>query len=348
MDERRETKRIPFALYGVVLFGVALVMYVVGVFLGFPRNIFFPGNETLTWINRAIVLYSGIPVILGVALIVVDIYVFRPRFRNGGTVRFDPPGSRDCTVVLTAYNDEDSIGESVRDFLGHPDVRRVIVVSNNSTDATLERAAEAGAEVLNECVQGYGACVHRALREGASRPDTELTVLCEGDMTFRAADLDKFFAYIPHADIVIGTRTVDQLQDERTQVTPFIHYGNTFVGKLLEMKHIGRCTLSDVGTTYKMCRNDALLRLLNRLDFRNINLEFNAYFMDRALEAGLAIVECPITFHQRVGVSKGGNINSFVAFRLGLRMMRGILFGWWDEEPRDECSTVTTTAEESK
>ncbi|GAB6177655.1 hypothetical protein JCM16814_25460 [Desulfobaculum senezii] len=338
MTDRKRARRVPLALYGIVLFGVALAMYVIGVALGFPRNIFFPHNDTLTWINRAIVLYSGIPAIIGVFFICVDIYVFRPRFKNGGTVRFDDLGEQTCTVVLTAYNDEEAIGPAVKDFLAHPAVERVIVISNNSKDATLERAKEAGAIAYNECVQGYGACVHRALKEGLKWDDTAVTVLCEGDMTFRAADIDKFFAYLPHCDIVVGTRTVDQLQEEGTQVTPFIHYGNTFVGKMLEMKHIGRCTLSDVGTTYKMCRNDALRGLLDGLDFYRINLEFNAYFMDKALEAGLSIVECPVTFYRRVGLSKGGNVNAMVAFRLGLRMIRGILFGWWDEpEDRTHC-----------
>jgi hypothetical protein len=36
------------------------------------------------------------------------------------------------------------------------------------------------------------------------------------------------------------------------------------------------------------------------------------------------IVECPVTFHQRIGVSKGGNVNNFRALGVGLRMLRGI------------------------
>jgi hypothetical protein len=106
-----------------------------------------------------------------------------------------------------------------------------------------------------------------------------------------------------------------------------MYYGNFFAGKLLEAKHVGQGTLTDVGTTYKLCRNRALTRLLPLLN-PDINLEFNAYFLDTALENGFAIVECPVTFHDRVGVSKGGNVSNLRALKVGTRMILAIIFGW--------------------
>jgi glycosyltransferase involved in cell wall biosynthesis len=231
------------------------------------------------------------------------------------------------TVVLTAYNDELSIRDAVRDFRAHPRVKRVIVISNNSKDRTMEFAAEEGATAYNETLQGYGACVYRALTEGINQTDTNLTLLCEGDCTFRAHDIEKFLAYLPHADIVNGSRIVEQLRTGGSQLTTFMYYGNFFVGKLLEFKHVEQGTLTDVGTTYKLCRNDALKKLLPQLSPK-VNLEFNPYLLDTALEMKMKIVECPITFYPRVGVSKGGNKNNRVAMNLGLRMMFGLIFSW--------------------
>src|SRR5207302_4047780 len=171
----------------------------------------------------------------------------------------------------------------------------VIVVSNNSRDDTLKRAREAGATAVNEPRQGYGRCVYRCFQEAIARGH-ELIVLCEGDMTFRAYDLEKLLAYAPHADIVNGTRTVERLRQYSTQLSTFMYYGNLFVGKLLEAKHLGRSTITDVGTTYKLCRKSALSQLLPQLS-PTMNLEFNAHFLDRALGNGLMVVECPITFH---------------------------------------------------
>jgi hypothetical protein len=67
--------------------------------------------------------------------------------------------------------------------------------------------------------------------------------------------------------------------------------------------------------------------LLRRLD-PAVNLEFNAHLLDVALQSDLAVVECPITFHPRVGVSKGGNTSNWRALRVGCRMMLGIVLGW--------------------
>ena len=259
--------------------------------------------------------------------LVYNLVVLQPKRKLNYHVKYNPTVNVKLTVVLTAYNDELSIRDAVLDFKNHPNVKRVIVVSNNSKDRTIQFAEEAGAIAFNEEKQGYGACVHRALTEGAKFEDTELTLLCEGDMTFKAYDIDKFLAYLPHADIVSGTRIVDQLRNKETQLTNFMFYGNFFVGKLLELKHISVGTFTDVGTTYKLCRNEVLRDLLPKLD-NSVNLEFNPYFLDKALTSKYLVVECPVTFHTRVGVSKGGNINNYVAFKLGVRMIWGITWKW--------------------
>lgn len=259
--------------------------------------------------------------------VIFNLVYIQPKRKLLKTVRYDAVSNPELTVVLTAYNDELSIRDAVEDFKKHPLVKRVIVISNNSKDRTIQFAEEAGAIAYNEEIQGYGACVYRALSEGAKFEDTELTLLCEGDMTFRAYDIDKFMAYLPHADIVSGTRIVDQLRNKQTQLTNFMFYGNFFVGKLLELKHISIGTFTDVGTTYKLCRNEVLRDLLPKLD-NSVNLEFNPYFLDKALSSKYLVVECPITFHPRVGVSKGGNINNLVAFKLGARMIWGIIWKW--------------------
>lgn len=320
-------KRETLALYGLIFFIIGITSYLTGVLIAIPRRLFFLDNSMALQFNEALVWYSGIPLLIGLFLILFDLLVLFPKKRKSEYVLYRPLTNKDVTVVLTAYNDEDSIAPSVHDFQSHPLVKRVVVISNNSKDLTFTKAEDAGAIVYNEMTPGYGACVHRALSEGVKFDDTDFTVLCEGDMTFSAYDIDKLLAYAAHADIVNGTRTVEQLRDYDTQLSTFMFYGNLFVGKLLEIKHLGKATLTDVGTTYKICRNEALKDLLPKLD-KNINLQFNPYFLDCAIENDLKVIECPITFHKRIGRSKGGNINNVIAFKLGLKMIKGIIFGW--------------------
>ena len=313
-------------MYGMLLGCLAIAMYLFGVLLALPRHLL--GNDArFLAFDEWVVWYSGVPLVLGLCLALVDLFVLFGRKRASGLeVRHDPIGNARLVVVLTAYDDEDSIGDAVRDFRANPLVDEVIVVSNNSRDGTLERALEAGATAINEPQQGYGRCVFRCFQEALARGN-ELIVLCEGDRTFRAHDLDKLLAYAPHADIVQGTRTVERLRARFTQLSTFMYYGNLFMGKLLEAKHLGRSTITDVGTTYKLCRREALSGLMPHLE-PAVNLEFNAHFLDVALDQGYDIVECPITFHPRVGVSKGGNVNNRRALRVGLRMLVGIAWSW--------------------
>jgi glycosyltransferase involved in cell wall biosynthesis len=313
-------------MYGIVSVSLGLVMYVFGVLLVFPRYL-LGLNTVLLPISEWIVWYSGIPIVTGFGLGLADLLFFFSVKRRHNHVRLDDIGNLVLTVALTAYNDQESIGSAVSDFLSHPLVRRVIVVSNNSVDATFKRAAAAGAVTVNETAPGYGRCVYRCLAEAVSYDDSDLIVLCEGDRTFRAFDIDKLVAFAPHADIVNGTRTVECLRQYSTQLSTFMYYGNLYVGKLLEAKHLGRSTITDVGTTYKLCRKSALTQLLPLL-YPTVNLEFNAHFLDRALGNGLTVVECPITFHERVGVSKGANTSNLRALKVGGRMMIGIIFGW--------------------
>ena len=335
MDEYRErTARVslsgytswPLLLYGLILASLGIIVCVITSGVVMIRLIAGSYSQLSTF-ELSLLVAGSIAIELGIALILIDLFALLQGKRHQPLVSFDDIPNKQLTVVLTAYNDELSIGAAVTDFRRHPLVKRVIVVDNNSKDRTSQIAESAGAIVVLENQAGYGKCVYRALQEGLAQSDTDLTLLCEGDMTFRAFDIDKFMAYIPHSEIVNGTRIVEQLRDHETQLSTFMYYGNFAVGKLLEAKYIGQGTFTDVGTTYKLCRNAALRRLLPLLN-SDVNLEFNAHFLDTALRHRISLVECPITFHKRFGKSKGGNINNLKALAVGLRMMRGILFSW--------------------
>lgn len=316
----------PWLMYGIYLIAFAVLMYLVGVALSVPRLLL--GLEAqLRPVAEWLVWYSGTPMFLGLSFALADFLIFFEHKRAPRAYRNDATADEKVIVALTAYNDEESITPAVEDFLAHPKVAKVIVVSNNSKDRTFEYAKAAGADTYNELTPGYGSCVYRCYQEALRAEGAELIVLCEGDRTFRAADIDKLISFAPHADIVNGTRIVEMLRERSTQLTTFMFYGNLFVAKLLEAKHIGRTTLTDVGSTYKLIRRDALEKLMPHLD-PTVNLPFNAHFMDRALKHNFSLIECPITFHPRVGESKGGNTDNLRAMSVGLGMMRGITFGW--------------------
>ncbi len=327
MKRSANGRTVPLLYFGALLLFVAIILYVGALCFSLVRLGLRLGEPWLYWNNRMI-WYSGLPATFGLLLVALECLLqFPEKRRSACRLVSGPATNRRLTVALTAFNDELSIAQAVRDFRNHPLVDRVIVVDNNSADRTSEEAQAAGAQVVLEQQPGYGHCVYRCFSEALLYPN-ELIVLCEGDCTFRAQDIDKLLAYIDHANIVNGTRIVEQLREQSTQLSVFMYHGNFFVGKLLEFKHLGKGTFTDVGTTYKLVRRSSLERLMPLLNPSGVNLEFNAHFLDIALAAGEPIVEAPITFHKRVGLSKGGNTSNLRALKVGLAMIRGLTFGW--------------------
>lgn len=327
MSQSRWTPSL--AMWGSLVTVVALGLYLGGVAVAAIQRLLSLDQV----VSRQLVWISGAPLLIGLVMMAVDALFLAPRRRGDRQLFDDPVPDRQVTAVLTAYNDEESIGGAVDDFAAHPLVHRVLVIDNNSKDETSAIAAAHGAIVHRELQPGYGRCVYRALAEASAYMDTHLVALCEGDRTFRASDLEKLVAYSQHAHVVNGTRIVEQLRSPQTQLTSFMFYGNFAVAKLLEFKHLGKGTISDVGTTYKVCRSDTLRQRLKMFD-PSVNLEFNAHFLDRVLGSDLRLVEVPITFHPRVGESKGGNTSNRRATMVGFRMLAGITLGWGSGEKR--------------
>ncbi len=90
------------------------------------------------------------------------------------------------SVVIPAFNEEQAIGEVVRDVLAQHPWREVLVVDDGSSDRTAERAAEAGARVIRHPYnKGNGAAVKTGIRE--ARGDVVLLLDADGQHPPEAA-----------------------------------------------------------------------------------------------------------------------------------------------------------------
>src|SRR6185436_2292445 len=92
------------------------------------------------------------------------------------------------SIIIPALNEEEPIAGVVRECLATGVPSEVIVVDNNSTDRTAERARDAGARVIT-ARRGYGrACAAGA---GAVSPECDIVLFLDGD----GSDIP---AFIPH------------------------------------------------------------------------------------------------------------------------------------------------------
>lgn len=232
-------------------------------------------------------------------------------------IRSDPVESPKVSVGMTAYNDELSIGGAVRDFKKQKEVVGIVVIDNNCVDRTAEEAKLAGAKVIREPVQGYGASCIRALKE--ARKKGNLVCLVEGDQTYFASDLKKLLSYIENVDMVVGTRTTMEIVAPDSQVTPFIQIGNVFVAKLLQLRFLGKLRLTDVGCTYRLIRPEALDKIMG--DLKVTGNHFCTDIMISCLKRDFRVIECPIAFKKRVGISKGVGDDFYKGIINGLQII---------------------------
>lgn len=248
----------------------------------------------------------------------VNVMVFHRFFVPPRDVSFRSLQGARVHVGLTAFNDQEAIRQVVAEFKSNPLVHRVIVVDNGSSDATASAAALAGADhVVVEHRSGYGSCCMRALAEAAVGADVIL--LCEGDMTFSAWDGAKMLAYLENCDLVLGTRATQELRERGTQMDWLINPANQMVAKLIQIRFWGT-RLTDVGCTYRAIRATEYPRLAARLHVAGNH--FSPHMFIEALKLQMRVIEIPVMFRRRVGVSKGVGSNKLKAARVALSMLR--------------------------
>ncbi|MEX0289272.1 MAG: glycosyltransferase family 2 protein [Flavobacteriaceae bacterium] len=202
----------------------------------------------------------------------------------------------DIKVIIPAFNEADSIAKVIDEI--PPNVSEIIVVSNKSTDNTIENARNAGATVLSEDRMGYGyACLKgmHYIEKQSNPPD--IIVFIDGDYSDYPEELTKLVAPIleDNIDFVIGAR-VKRLREEGS-MTPQQVFGNWLATFL--MKLLFRATYTDLGP-FRAIKYDKLLQL----QMEDKTYGWTVEMQLKALKKKLSYVEVPVRYKKRIGVSK--------------------------------------------
>ncbi|MBV9957428.1 MAG: glycosyltransferase [Acidobacteria bacterium] len=222
------------------------------------------------------------------------------------------------SVVIPAFNEEQSIAYVVRDFRDVVD--EVFVVDNSSADRTAEVAREAGARVETVKLKGYG----DTIRYGLDHATGDILVVVEADFSFRARDLDKLLEYLKDADMVVGTRTTRELVEQGTNMRGPVRWGNVLVAKFVESLWWGQQPrFTDVGCTYRALWRETYHKMRPLL--HGTGPELSPEMMVAALEARQRIIEVPVSYHRRIGGESKHSANYFKVSQTAFRMLRTIM-----------------------
>ena len=118
------------------------------------------------------------------------------------------------SIVLPAYNEEASIGpeiESIKAAMDTTDYEyEILIIDDGSTDRTASIAAGLGARVVSHGEnRGGGAARNTGILEAKG----EIIFASDADGTYPNDQIPKMLSYFPGADMVIGARTGDVVEE---------------------------------------------------------------------------------------------------------------------------------------
>lgn len=217
---------------------------------------------------------------------------FSTETRRNGMFR-----GKKVSVIVPAYNEEETIGAVVADYCGSDLVDEVVVVDNNCRDRTAVIARDAGARVVAESSPGYGC----ALQAGMRASEGDYMVLTEADGSFKGNDLIKLLVYLADAGMVVGTRTTKQMVQQAANMGFFLRWGNVCMAKYLEFCwYIGQePRFTDVGCTYRALTRETYERIASSLTAAGP--AFSPEMMCEALMKGCRCIEVPVNYWPRLG-----------------------------------------------
>ena len=200
-------------------------------------------------------------------------------------------------VIIPAYNEEDAIANVIR-ALPLAVLREIVVVNNNSSDATTEHAIAAGATVLLESRQGYGfACLKGIEYLSSKQAPPDIVLFIDADFSDYPEDAALILEPIVNssADLVIGSRSLGT-KEKGSMTIPQV-FGNWLATGLL--KFIYQIHFTDLGPF----RAIKFTRLLE-LQMKDTTYGWTVEMQLKAAKQRLRCTEVPVRYRKRVGVSK--------------------------------------------
>lgn len=188
------------------------------------------------------------------------------------------------SIILPCLNEEANITHVIRDLQRNLPQAEIIVVDNNSSDASATLARLCGVRVIHQRKRGYGA----AIRKGIAASRSEWVMMMDCDGTYKGTDARKLWHLRACADLILGRR---------------LSYGD---GMKWSHRHIGVPLLSAIGNTRHGSHVSdwhSGLRLFKRCKYNTMNWSQNNFNFASEMIINFTKHKCSI-YETEVGLYK--------------------------------------------
>lgn len=213
-------------------------------------------------------------------------------------------------VLIPCYNEEKTVAKVVSDFKRALPEAVIYVYNNNSTDRTAELAAEAGAIVRNEYMQGKGNVIRRMFRD----IDAECYIITDGDDTYPAEAAVNMAELVlnKQADMVVGDRLSSTYFNENKR--PFHNFGNTIVRKSINV--LFHNNIKDIMTGYRAFSYE----FVKTFPVLSKGFEIETEMSIHAVDKNMHIENVVIDYRDR----PDGSVSKLNTYSDGMRVLRTI------------------------
>jgi glycosyltransferase involved in cell wall biosynthesis len=201
-------------------------------------------------------------------------------------------------ACIPAYNEEHSIAEVVTKSLAHVD--RVIVCDDGSTDDTEKVAREAGATVITQTNQGYGAAIS-SLFDYARKANARIMVTLDGDGQHNPDQIPLLVDAISthNVDVAIGSRFLD----DSTKASGYRKTGIKII-----------TSASNYGTNFKVSDSQSGFRAYSKDAIDAIHpteqgMAVSTEILLKISNKGLSVAEVPITVSYEGDTSEKNSVS---------------------------------------
>jgi glycosyltransferase involved in cell wall biosynthesis len=187
-------------------------------------------------------------------------------------------------ACIPAYNEENTIADVVAKSVPHVD--RVIVCDDGSTDNTAKIARDAGAIVISQTNQGYGAAIS-SLFDYARKENAQIMITLDGDGQHHPNQIPLLVdAITTHSvDVAVGSRFLDD-------TTKASGYRKTGIKIITSASNYGtNFKISDSQSGFRAYSKDAIDAIHPTEQGMSVSTEILLKISNK----GLSIAEVPIT-----------------------------------------------------